>query len=106
MIGVLPKIPLYMAAKAWGVPKVLPLSYTLGVTYRCNSRCRTCNVYERKAKELDLAEYEKIFNSIGQGPVWFTRSPIKVIPSFFMAHHLRRPLQPSYIQTTLQFMVL
>ncbi len=74
MIEVLPKIPLYMAAKAWGIPKVLPLSYTLGVTYRCNSRCRTCNVYERKAEELDLAEYEKIFNSIGKGPVWFTIS--------------------------------
>lgn len=63
-----------MAARAWGTPKVLPMSYTLGVTYRCNSRCRTCNVYERKAKELDLAEYAKIFLSIGESPVWFTIS--------------------------------
>jgi MoaA/NifB/PqqE/SkfB family radical SAM enzyme len=74
MIEILPKIPLYMAARAWGRPGMLPLSYTLGVTYRCNSRCKTCNVYERKAKEFDLAEYEKVFNSIGKGPVWFTIS--------------------------------
>ena len=63
-----------MAAKAWGTPRVLPLSYTLSVTYRCNSRCKTCNVYEREVQEMDLDEYEKIFHSLEKSPVWFTIS--------------------------------
>jgi MoaA/NifB/PqqE/SkfB family radical SAM enzyme len=54
---------------------MLPLSYTVSITYRCNSRCATCRVYERKqVKELSIAEYEKIFKSLGHIPYWITIS--------------------------------
>lgn len=44
--------------------KRLPLPYklTFAVTYRCNSRCKTCNIWKKKSNnELTLQEIEKIF---------------------------------------------
>ncbi len=53
---------------------MLPISLTVSLTYRCNSRCKTCRVYERESSELTLDEYEKIFRSIGRSPHWITFS--------------------------------
>ena len=48
----------------------MPMNITLSVTDRCNSRCKTCNVWKvyrknpKKAKEeLTLEEYERIFRN-------------------------------------------
>lgn len=53
---------------------MLPISLTVSLTYRCNSRCRTCNVYTRKSEELTVDEYEKIFLSVGRSAHWITLS--------------------------------
>lgn len=53
---------------------MLPASLTVSLTYRCNSRCMTCRVYERESRELTLDEYGKIFRSIGRAPHWITFS--------------------------------
>jgi len=74
MIGILPKIPAYQAFRRFGFPKMMPLNLTVSVTYRCNSRCRTCRVYEKRAAELSLKEYGKIFRSLGRAPYWLTVS--------------------------------
>ncbi|OGI17227.1 MAG: radical SAM protein [Candidatus Moranbacteria bacterium RBG_19FT_COMBO_42_6] len=71
MFSLLPKIPLYKSFRKFGLPKMLPMNLTLNVTYRCNSRCRTCNVWKKKANELTLSEWEKIFRSIGPGKVFW-----------------------------------
>jgi len=60
--------------RQFGFPKLLPLSLTVSLTYKCNSRCRTCNIYNKKVQELTLKEFDKIFKSIGSGPYWFTFS--------------------------------
>ncbi len=58
-----------------GVPKKLPMNLTISVTDRCNSRCKTCNIWRKDAvDELDVEEYEKIFRSLSKAPVWFTLS--------------------------------
>jgi len=58
-----------------GVPKKLPMNLTVSVTDRCNSRCKTCNIWRRDAAdELDVDEYERIFRSLSKAPVWFTLS--------------------------------
>ncbi len=46
-------------------PRKSPFSLTLGVTYKCNSRCRTCNIWNKKDNdnELRIDEYVKIFRS-------------------------------------------
>ncbi len=74
-IQLLSKLPVYKAFYhfAWGRPP-LPVNFTLGLLYSCNSRCATCNVYLKKVDNLTVEEYDKIFASVGQAPFWFTLS--------------------------------
>ncbi len=74
MIGVVARIPLYWCMRAFGRPRMLPLNLTVSVTYRCNSRCLTCNVYGREADELSAEEFDRVFESLGRAPYWFTMS--------------------------------
>lgn len=70
----------YWAARAaaghWhpeGLP--LPISYTLGLTYRCNSRCKTCRVYDRPDMPMTPTEWKAVFNNINSEkmtPYWVT----------------------------------
>lgn len=53
---------------------LMPVNYTVSVTYRCNSRCKTCNIYKTKSEELSSEEYEKIFKKIGKSVYWITIS--------------------------------
>jgi MoaA/NifB/PqqE/SkfB family radical SAM enzyme len=51
----------------------LPLNYTLGLTYNCNSRCKTCRIYDRpKVEEMTYKEWEEIFKKLGKAPYWVT----------------------------------
>ena len=74
MISVLPKIPAHKAFRRFGFPKMMPLNLTVSVTYRCNSRCRTCHIYDKKASELSLEEFTQTFQSLGRAPYWLTIS--------------------------------
>lgn len=53
---------------------VLPASYTVSLTYNCNSRCKTCNIYEKSSEELKATDYDKIFKKIGRSAYWVTIS--------------------------------
>jgi MoaA/NifB/PqqE/SkfB family radical SAM enzyme len=44
----------------------------VNLLYACNSRCRTCNIYEHHAEVLSPDEYDRIFRSIGKAPRWVT----------------------------------
>ena len=74
MIGVLASVPLYALMRRTGRPRLLPLNMTVSVTYRCNSRCLTCRVYEKKAKEFSAEEFDRVFSSLGRAPYWYTMS--------------------------------
>jgi MoaA/NifB/PqqE/SkfB family radical SAM enzyme len=74
MLGLLARVPLYRSMRAWGVPRVLPANLTVSVTYRCNSRCLTCRVYEKRADELTAEEFGRVFASLGGAPYWYTMS--------------------------------
>src|SRR3989304_10262892 len=63
-----------MVAGRFGSPAVLPINLTGSLTYRCNSRCRTCSVYDRKAEEFSFEEFKRTFASIGRGVYWVTFS--------------------------------
>lgn len=60
--------------KHLGFPRLLPINYTVSLLYSCNSRCSTCNVWKKKANNLSLSEYKKIFKSVGKAPYWITFS--------------------------------
>ena len=74
MIEILPRIPLYRAFRGWNRPRLLPMNLTVSLTYRCNSRCRTCNVWKKRSEELSLEEWGLVFASLGRAPYWITFS--------------------------------
>ena len=74
MLEVLPKIAKMQASYALGKPLALPMNLTISVSYRCNSRCKTCNVWQRPNDDFTIEEYEKTFESVGRAAYWFTFS--------------------------------
>ena len=74
MLKLSPRFPPLWLFRKSGWPPRLPLNLTLSVTFRCNSRCQTCNIYKKTSEELDLHEWRRIFLSIGKTPFWVTIS--------------------------------
>jgi MoaA/NifB/PqqE/SkfB family radical SAM enzyme len=71
--NVLPKIPRYHLARANIMSPGKPFNLTFSVTNICQSRCKTCNIWEiyqqepqKRAEELELSEIIKIFRSLGE----------------------------------------
>ncbi len=71
---VLPEIPVLKASYATGRVLTLPVNITVSVSYRCNSRCKTCNVWLLPNDDLKLSEWDQVFESLGRAPYWFTFS--------------------------------
>jgi MoaA/NifB/PqqE/SkfB family radical SAM enzyme len=70
--SVLSRLPAFHIGRAIGRPLAMPAALTVNLLYACNSRCRTCNIYEHHAEVLSLDEYDRIFRSIGSSPRWVT----------------------------------
>ena len=66
MIGLAPKLPFYWAFRAFGWPTVKPFSVVISVSFRCNSKCRTCDVWRKPNDDLTVAEWDKVFASLGR----------------------------------------
>jgi MoaA/NifB/PqqE/SkfB family radical SAM enzyme len=64
----------YHVARQTGRLRPRPLNLTFSVTYRCNARCRTCNVWKKRVDDLTLQEYERLFDSLGGSLYWATFS--------------------------------
>jgi MoaA/NifB/PqqE/SkfB family radical SAM enzyme len=74
MAKVLPEIPVLKASYATGRMIRLPVNITVSVSYRCNSRCKTCNVWLLPNDDLTLPEWDRVYESLGKSPYWFTFS--------------------------------
>jgi MoaA/NifB/PqqE/SkfB family radical SAM enzyme len=74
LLSPLIRVPLYKLARSTRIITPLPINLTVSVTYRCNSRCKTCNIYLKKADEFSAEEFDKAFHSLGKVPYWFTLS--------------------------------
>src|SRR5919202_503031 len=70
--SLLPKIPLYWSFYRYGWPKLLPFSIVVSISFRCNSKCRTCDVWRKPNDDLSLEEWTKVFQKIGRGPIYMT----------------------------------
>jgi len=56
-------------------PLVSPFNLTISVTGKCNSKCRTCKIWEKqKVNDLNLDQWNKILTSVGNSPIWITIS--------------------------------
>jgi MoaA/NifB/PqqE/SkfB family radical SAM enzyme len=71
VIGALLRVPAYKLMHAFGYPRLRPVNVTISTTFRCNSRCLTCNVYERPVVELTAEEWERVFVALGRSVTWF-----------------------------------
>ena len=74
MLGVVAKVPLFLLNRRFGWPKMMPVNITLSPTPRCNSRCITCNIWMKRENELSIEEWDRVFQSLGHAPFWFTVS--------------------------------
>lgn len=72
MLELLPKLPLYWSFYRLGQPRMLPFSIVASVSYRCNSRCQTCNVWRRDSAEMTAAEWQQVFAHLGRAPFYLT----------------------------------
>ena len=72
MIGLVPKLPLYWAFRTFGWPTVKPFSVVISISYRCNSKCRTCDVWRKPNDDLTIEEWDKVFASLGTAPFYMT----------------------------------
>jgi MoaA/NifB/PqqE/SkfB family radical SAM enzyme len=73
-LGVISKSFGYKMFRFFGWPGILPINLTVSLTYRCNSMCKTCKLWQREAvEELSVDEYSKIFKKFGEA-YWFTMS--------------------------------
>lgn len=73
MIRIISKLPAYLSFYTTGVPKPLPFNLTISVSYNCNSRCKTCDIWKKHVNDLTLEEYEKVFKNYGD-LFWVTLS--------------------------------
>ena len=67
-------IPVLQASYLTRRPLMLPVNITVSVSYRCNSRCKTCNVWLLPNDDFTIEEWDRTFQSLGQAPYWFTFS--------------------------------
>jgi len=72
-------LPFYWSFRGLGHPTLMPFNYTLSVTYRCNSRCKTCYIWQIQQRvprelELTLDEWERVIKGLGTSPYWVTIS--------------------------------
>ena len=72
MLGLIPKLPLYWAFRTFGWPKIKPFSVVISVSFRCNSKCRTCDVWRKPNDDLTVDEWDKVFASLGRAPFYMT----------------------------------
>jgi MoaA/NifB/PqqE/SkfB family radical SAM enzyme len=72
MLKLLTKLPLYWAYRRFGWPTMLPFSIVVSISYRCNSKCKTCDVWRKPNDDMTLEEWDKTFANIGRGPLYFT----------------------------------
>ncbi len=74
MLKILIKTFFFKMQRAFGFPRLLPINYTISVSYRCNSRCKTCEIYKKKSPELSVKDYQNFFLQLGKAPYWITFS--------------------------------
>ncbi|MFC2030711.1 radical SAM/SPASM domain-containing protein, partial [Chloroflexota bacterium] len=72
MLELLPKLPLYWSYYHLGWPRLLPFSLVVSVSFRCNSKCRTCGVWRKPSDEMSAGEWRKVFAGLGRSPFYLT----------------------------------
>ncbi len=74
-LSLLLKGPAFWSYRLVGGPRLLPVNYTFSITRRCNSRCKTCRIWDHPADwEMSWDEWRRVIHSLGRAPIWITLS--------------------------------
>ena len=68
LMKVAKNIPVLQASYITGHPMMLPVNITVSGSYRCNSRCKTCNVWLLPNDDFTIEEWDRTFQSLRQAP--------------------------------------
>jgi MoaA/NifB/PqqE/SkfB family radical SAM enzyme len=72
ILDLAPKLPLYWSFRRFGWPKLYPFSVVVSVSFRCNSRCRTCDVWRKPNDDMTVEEWDSVFANLGHTPIYMT----------------------------------
>ena len=72
ILSLAPKLPLYWAFRRFGWPRMYPFSIVVSVSFRCNSKCRTCDVWRKPNDDMTAAEWDQVFAKLGRTPFYIT----------------------------------
>jgi MoaA/NifB/PqqE/SkfB family radical SAM enzyme len=51
---------------------MLPFSVVASVSFRCNSRCKTCGVWRKPNDDMSVEEWDRVFSHLGRTPIYIT----------------------------------
>jgi MoaA/NifB/PqqE/SkfB family radical SAM enzyme len=51
---------------------MLPFSMVVSVSFRCNSKCRTCDVWRKSSDDMTVEEWRQVFTNLGRAPFYLT----------------------------------
>ena len=72
MLYLAPKLPFYGSFRRFGWPKLYPFSIVVSVSFRCNSKCRTCDVWRKPNDDMTVEEWDRVFANLGRTPFYIT----------------------------------
>ena len=49
-----------------------PFSVVVSISFRCNSKCRTCDVWRKPNDDMTVEEWDKVFANLGRTPFYIT----------------------------------
>jgi MoaA/NifB/PqqE/SkfB family radical SAM enzyme len=72
MLRLAPRLPLYWSFRRFGRPRMYPFSVVVSVSFRCNSKCRTCDVWRKPNDDMTVGEWDRVFAQLGRTPFYIT----------------------------------
>ncbi len=73
-LSLISRLPEQFVARKLNLQPPMPFNYTLSVTNRCNSRCKTCRIYEQDKQDMSFDEWGIVISGLGRSPYWVTLS--------------------------------
>ncbi len=72
LLSLAPRLPSYWSFRRFGWPRLLPFSVVISISFRCNSKCRTCDIWRKPNDDMTVAEWDQVFASLGRSVEYLT----------------------------------
>ncbi len=72
LLSLAPRLPAYWSFRRFGWPRLLPFSVVISISFRCNSKCRTCDIWRKPNDDMTVEEWDKVFAGLGHAVEYLT----------------------------------